>query len=205
MRLLLGLLLFVRALSAWGVGGFQVEPSELALLPPYCIPLANRSAGDPYHPALKKWERILGKDYSHMHHYCAALLAMNRAERAIDKGIRHSHLQRARGEFGYVEKHATPGFVLKPELLVNVSIVQEQLGDIKEALLYAEQAVAAKPGYLKATRHLADLLVRQGARSKARAVLEEGLRVKPNAASLKRRIDCLDGKRKERCPLGYIE
>ena len=205
MRLFLALLLSVNALPAWGVGGFQVEPSELALLPPYCIPLANRSAGDPYHPALKKWERIIGKDYSHMHHYCAALVAMNRAERAIDKSKRRIHLQRARSEFGYVEKHATPRFVLKPELLVNISIVQEQLGDITKSLLYAELAVEAKPGYLKAIRHLADLLVRQSARSRARTVLEEGLRIRPSAASLKRRIDCLEGKRKERCPLGYIE
>ena len=73
-----------------------------------------------------------------------------------------------------------------------------------ESSVYARQAVDAKPDYLKAVRHLADLLVRQGDRSEARAVLEEGLRKKPKASSIRRRIGCLDGKHDRLCPPEYL-
>ena len=186
------------------IGSFNPTNDELRMLPQYCSVRAASWGNDANDPRARRWFNVFGKDFIHMHHYCIALLEMRRADRIFDTNKRRSHLRKARSEFDYMERKSSPGFVLRPELLLNISIVMERLGDMGESLIYARQAVDAKPDYLKAVRHLADLLVRQGDRSEARAVLEEGLRKKPKASSIRRRIGCLDGKHDRLCPPEYL-
>ena len=61
--------------SQWACGAYPGTDADFAVLPPYCkarlSPLGDKD------PSNQLWNRRLGHDFLHIHHYCAGLHTRN--------------------------------------------------------------------------------------------------------------------------------
>ena len=188
--------------EAGAIGKFKATPAELRLLPAYCGPRAQPWGNDSSRPEVRRWFRVFGRDYVHMHHYCLAMLKLRRAPTIADGRKRRAAYAVARNNLLYMEKNVSRGFLLWPELKVLLAEAYRGLGDRARAVAAAQQALAVKPDYARAAVFLADEWVAMGRREEARRVLEAAIKHGARARSLMRRLACLEG-RGRRCPAGY--
>lgn len=199
-RLFFGLLLFsflmmntlLYSSSVSAIGSFSPTPAELTLLPPFCGPRAEHWGNDISRPEVAYWVGIFGKDYRHMHHYCDALLSINRAQASMNAQERGASYSRALDNLEYTQKAASAGFVLWPDVLYNRARIQRSRGDMVAATSSLREAIERNADYAPPYAELADIYVALGKRSEARKVLEEGLARQPGSRLLKRRLGCLD-------------
>lgn len=185
----------VTILLVWagGAGASKdVEPTEaeLAFLPPYCkdAKTTTRRSGNYLSlPSSQYWLKILGREFSHIHHYCRGLAAMQRAETARDKWTRTYYFRAVIGEINYVLERADAKFVLLPELYTQKGLATMRLKQGGDAVTLFEKALQLKADYWVPYAYLSDYYRDIGEREKARQVLTEGLRHVPDSKSLQRR------------------
>lgn len=161
---------------------------DFSLLPPYCKARFRKTS----EADQKAWAKKIGRiAWNNIHHYCAGLDYLNKARFASDKKKNIMFLNKAIGEFDYMQKRAGAKFILQPEIAVNKGRAHLQLLQFGEALQEFHRAIKKYPKYVPAYTELSDYYLEQGDKDEARAILEKGLKMVPDSKSLKRRMDKL--------------
>jgi hypothetical protein len=183
---LLGMLLPISSvLAEWAP-----SQADMASLPPYCAVKFNE-AKDP--EATKSWRASMGGDFIHIHHYCAGLNFLNHA-RGKFSSKDNGTLEAAVREFDYVLTNGSPGFYLRPEILMNRGIALSMMNRNGEAVGNLLKSIELNAKQPRAYATLADLYEKQNNRSKALDTISEGLRHNPDTKSLQHRYTELGGK-----------
>ncbi|MCW5611016.1 MAG: tetratricopeptide repeat protein [Rubrivivax sp.] len=189
-------------LALLAAGLAQAEPEnitwgELALTHPVCyhtqaIPLTGWIQYERQSPLSDYWNNVLGGQGMlwAMHHYCWALIHLQRAQAAgVPAHVRKYLTEVAVSDFHYVVRHARrlpdPNqFRMLPEILYRIGDAHSKLGQIAPALEAFQQSRHSKPDYWPAYVGEADLLARSGLRKDALAILERGLVLMPGEANI---------------------
>ena len=160
----------------------NLTPGEMALLPEYCPYTIVYYRGG---PDRELWQARLGPTLTHLHHYCWALLKVNRARsRGYPPQLRYNLIASAVQEIQYVLNNGEPNFVLIPELLYRAGTFHVLNNDLVPAMDFFERSRAAKADYWPPYVDLANIHMRLGRRAKAAEVLRGGLEVMPNEPAL---------------------
>jgi tetratricopeptide (TPR) repeat protein len=131
----------------------------------------------------------MGKTFWAVHHYCWALIHLQRAARpGLPKQDRDHMTRVAIHDFYYVineaKRNGEDQFVLLPELFYRSGEAYVQLGEFPQAMAEFELSRQAKADYWPPYVAQAQLHARLGMRSHARDLLEAGLRLMPNEVAL---------------------
>lgn len=177
------LLPIASAKAAW-----EPTQAEMAALPPYCAARFNQGSD-----AFKNWQKTMGSDFIHIHHYCVGLKLLNHV-RGSSSSKKNETLGAAVREFDYVLTHAAPDFYMRPEILMNRGIALSMMKRDGEAVSNLLQAIELNPKQPRAYLTLADLYGKMKNRTKALETVSEGLRHNPDTRSLQRRYSELGGK-----------
>ena len=172
----------------------QWEPtlSEMVSLPPYCSVRFNSKQGSPQYDF---WEKRLGRDFIHTHHYCAGLNFLNRYYLAVTPQDKQYNLDNALNNFSYMVDHASPTYILMPEVYLNRGMVNSLLHNDAQAISDLHTAQKLNPKLTNTYFVLADFYVRIKQEDQALEAVSEGLRYNPDSTSLKQRYDQLGGKK----------
>ena len=165
--------------------------SELALLPPYCRGTQQIRTISKDQTPVEQYEAIYGVTYHHLHHYCWALNAENKAGMISDKYLRESKLNNALGDIKYVLDRAEPDFVLLPAIYNSKARILFALHRDSEAVLALEKAIEIKPDYVPAIARLSDYFVHEGNKAQAIKTLETGIDNTENANGLIKKLAAL--------------
>ena len=175
---LLGVLLLLPTSTYAVFDGVNATPSEIFALPPYCIARYEMETGKKMgNPDAAKWAQALGKDMEHIHHYCKGLIHLSRAESSGRGNERAKWARYALGGFNYMLRSAKPDSLLLPEIHFNKgkAYLLLQKGPLAEAEFL--RTIELNPGYTQAYSALSDYYRESGAQNKARAILEQGLKL----------------------------
>ena len=181
-----------------GVTGALAQPTnmtlgEVALTHPVCQDAQGMPSGWVQHfrhsPRAPYWEGVMGKTFWAVHHYCWALIHLQRAARpGLPKMDRDHAIRVAIRDFYYVINEAFRNgedqFVLLPELYYRAGECYVQLGDFPQAIAEFERSRKAKLDYWPPYLAQAQLHLKLGMRTQAREMLEAGLQVMPDEPNL---------------------
>lgn len=160
---------------------------ELKFLPPYCCKVAQNR--DLWERERDKWGGVFrskgesGQDWIHIHHYCFGLVALSRMQRGV--GDRNHLLKRAEGEFKYMIEHASPKFILMPEILLKLGQVKLMMGNQAEALRHYYKSIQLKKDYVPAYVQIINYYVLNNNRNEALKFVKMGLKYAPESGVLK--------------------
>ena len=166
------------------------KESDFTMLPPYCkarILSGNKS------PEYNRWLQRLGRDtFVHVHHYCAGLFTMGVANRDYEK--RGYLLNRALGEFAYMEQHAPKQSQLMPEIFMKKGKVMLLLGRDPEALSAFNTSLLLNKRYSPSYMAIADYYILRKQYEEAMDITKKGLIAVPKSKGLKRRQNKISSK-----------
>jgi tetratricopeptide (TPR) repeat protein len=147
--------------------------AEINRLPAYCrgVQTIRGITKDPV--SIETHMKVYGEPYYHLHHYCLALIAENRAVGTVGM-TKRGYLNGALGDIDYSMRHAipTPSFIFLPEMYTGKARVLLKLGRAPEAVGSLYKALQLKPDYAPAALQLSRYFERQGERAKAIAILK---------------------------------
>ncbi len=164
----------------------NITRGEIALLPGYC-PDTQTFSRDDARTSVKseRWRAMFGPTFSALHHYCWGLISVSRARSPGVLGLtRQGLLMSAINDFRYVVQHATPDFILLPEIYYRMGETQLELQAYGAALDAFTMSRQAKPDYWPPYARWAEALVKLGKKNEALAHLEQGLRLMPAEPAL---------------------
>ena len=167
----------------------EITDSEVALLPKYCpytqsfkygIRAAMQNS-----PQTENWLQTVGPGFWHLHHYCWALIQIQRSERSttpreLRKGYRGAALDNLR----YVVKNSPPNLVLLPEIFTWIGRMELLLDRPAMAHEAFAKAWETKNDYWPPYFHWAEHLLDKGQRAEATAVARSGLEHAPETKPL---------------------
>lgn len=137
---------------------------------------------------------MLGKDFRHLHHYCWALINLNRATRyGIPKLQRKGLLESVLSDYQYVLDRADPEFLLLPEILTRAGEAELMLARPERAGEAFARARQLKPDYWPAYSHWIEYLIGKGRRGEAKEFAREGLEISPSSKTLQEQYRLLGG------------
>ena len=195
--LVIGGLLLLFSATTFAGKPENVTEEEKALLPSYCMDTYSFSKyGDGYKnaPNVPKWVGMMGDAFWAMHHYCWALINLNRAQKpTMPAGTRQLTREYAIGDMQYVINNAAPDFVLLPEIYTKIGEVQLNLDRPRDAQVAFVKAQSLKPDYWPPYYRWGDYLRRTGRKKEAREVVEEGLSYSPQSKLLRGLLTELGG------------
>jgi tetratricopeptide (TPR) repeat protein len=168
----------------------NLSEKELLTLPRYCYVRIRALNG----PEYKEWERKMGPDLVHTHHYCGGLSYLKRYYGATTERERQFFLRLAHANLEYMVNHASPGYSLMPDVYFRLGEVHRFAGRAGIAKASYDKSIELNPRVPSAYGGLADLYVQSGQKAKALEVVSEGLRYNPETRSLQRRFRELGGK-----------
>ncbi len=195
--------LFRAAFAAVGLAvamhGAQAQPvnmtaGEVALTHPVCEDAQGMPAGWVQHfrhsPRAPYWEGVMGKTFWAVHHYCWALIHLQRAARPGLPKMDRDHMVRvAIRDFYYVineaRRNGEDQFVLLPELFYRAGEAYVLLQEYPQAMAEFELSRQAKPDYWPPYVAQAQLHGKLGMKAQARDLLEAGLKVMPDEPNLR--------------------
>lgn len=163
--------------------------SEMKSLPPFCKARFTEGSAE-----YKRWESLLGADYGHTHHYCAAVNFLNRYYRDRTKQAKAFNLNNARSNFEYMVTHAAPSYSLMPEIYLNLGTIYSLMNQTGKAITHFNKAIELNPRQPRAYNALADYYAKNSQTAKALEAVYEGLRHNPGTKSLQRRYTELGGR-----------
>lgn len=90
----------------------------------------------------QKWQKIIGKDYGHFHHYCRGLTFLRRGRLELDKIKRERTLRTSIKEMTYTITHSSSHLNPKIRAMIHSQIAQafELMGKFEEALVEKKKA-----------------------------------------------------------------
>ncbi len=181
-------------ISQAGAADMSVRPNaaEMMSLPPFCAARLNGAQGS---PEWNTWRSRLGDNFLDIHHYCFALVAVDRYWGARTQQDRGFYLQRALNNFDYIVNAAKPDFPLRAEVYSDRGNLFKLMGKPGEAARDFNQAMSLNPKLVKPYLQLAELQVESKARARALETITEGLRQVPDSKALQRRYLELGGKK----------
>ena len=169
--------------------GVVVDENEYLLLPEYCRAQGN-VAPKYYNKYLRdglvrKWQSALGSNYGHYHHFCWAIVLTMRAYRSSSPyGSTRQMASYAVGEVSYSLEHATPDFILLPEVYTKQGEAFLLARDDRNAEAAFRKAWEIKPDYWRPYVWWGQHLLNTGKFGEALAVAEEGLKNAPEVKAL---------------------
>lgn len=192
---------------AAAVQGVHAQPAnmtagEVALTHPVCEDAQGMPAGWVQHfrhsPRAPYWESVMGKTFWAVHHYCWALIHLQRAARpGLPKPERDHMIRVAIRDFYYVINEARQNseaqFVLLPELHYRAGESYILLQEYPQAMAEFELSRRAKPDYWPPYVAQAQLHARLGMRAQARQLVEAGLQVMPDEPNLREAMRRIGG------------
>ena len=148
----------------------SVRPNaaEMRSLPPFCAVRLNGTQGS---PEWNSWRSQIGENFLDIHHYCFALVAVNRYWGARNPADRGFYLQRALNNFNYIIEAAKPDFTLRADVYSDRGNLFKLMGKPGDAVKDFNQALSINPRNAKPYLQLADLYM--GSKDTTRA-LETG-------------------------------
>jgi tetratricopeptide (TPR) repeat protein len=187
------LLVWVGSISSAAALDTSATPNakEMLIMPPFCVAKFTLAQGSPEWNA---WRDRVGENFIDIHHYCFALVAVNRywsSRSAQDRGF---YLQRALINYNYVVNAMKPDFRLGAELYSDRGALFMLMGKPGEAVKDFNKALSINPNFAKAYLQLADLQLAIKAPARALETVTEGLRHLPDSTTLQRRYLELGGK-----------
>lgn len=166
--------------------------AEIALLPPYCATKFKHL------PDYDSWRQALGPSFEDVHHYCGALVHLNRYYKSSSTQDRKFFLKNMFTNMDYMFSHvkqSQPRNVLLPEMHFTMGKMLIIAGRDAQAIKEFLQATQLKPDYADPYAALADLYAKAGKKQDALKTLEEGLSHAPESRGLVRRYRALGGKK----------
>lgn len=164
---------------------WEPNDAELRMLPKYCTTrIIIRK--DTSNEDVKKYYRIFGKDWDHMHHFCGGLANINRARASMKPAEKKQQYRGALSQMDYMLKYSSSNFFLRAKIHVLKGDIYLETGDVSQAVNEYHKAVAFKKDYEEGYIKLSIVaLIYQKNPVTARKYLEIGLRHKPNSKKLK--------------------
>ena len=173
----------------------NITPGEVALIPEYCRDAQGfETRGFPERPTpgQARWIPAMGRSFWAVHHYCWALVGVNRAKRAgVSVQDRKFLYESAVSDGAYVLQNASPDFVLLPEIHLRMGQFYIALGDWGRALDHLNKSWELKPDYWPAYLELATINKAHGRRQAAIDVLNAGLQQVPGQLQLTEALQSL--------------
>lgn len=192
--LILGMYVGTADRSIAGLQG-EIKPHEVSVLPEYCRFTITFSPQFGSKEGTQYWLQQLGDPFKSMHHYCWALIALNRANRfsATQQEKRHNYGS-AVSDIDFVLRYAGDDFVLMPEILTRRAEALVKLDEHAGAERDLERAIRIKPDYWPAYAALAESFKAQGKQSRAIQVLKEGIGKAKDPRMLERMLNQFQGR-----------
>ncbi|MCE2572198.1 tetratricopeptide repeat protein [Motilimonas eburnea] len=169
------LLLSLSQVQAKGIGNFSATPEELMTLPGYCRPKASKNGNNMRVPEVKYWsDRIGSKVYSHIHHYCHALvqiqhyLSRDRSEKVLVKA--------ALNNVNYSLTRTPPEHAIYPELLLTKGYIYEVSQQYDKAVESINEVVVMSPRLVRSYVQLSRIYLLNQQPQQAIEVLEIGIK-----------------------------
>lgn len=179
-RFLVFLLLTLTGFAMPAMAG-QWTDSEIRSMPPYCAARLHKSSAQENH-----WRSVLGPDYLHTHHFCAAIGYINRYYAARTARSKTFNLQNAMGNLNYMITHASPDYSLMPEVYLNRGQVHAFMKNDGAAIMDMLKAIELGPHLTRAYSMAAGHYVKMNNKDKALNVVTEGVRLNPDSTALQR-------------------
>lgn len=177
------------AFSAQAQGAANITDAEFAMLPPYCA--VKMRTHDP--AASQSWDAQLGhENWIHMHHYCDALVEVNRAQHS-NAYERKRALDNATGQFDYVLKNTRPDFFMRPDFHYRKGLSLQLKNAEGAAIAEFRRAVEIKADFAPALIELVKFYKKTGKKDMALSALKQGLEKSPTNKSLRSRFQELGG------------
>jgi tetratricopeptide (TPR) repeat protein len=164
------------------MGGAGRTPQDLAMLPPACLAKFNGTLEEK-----RMWAKALGDAYTHLHHYCGGLIALNRISRGL--GDRDYLLDNALYQFGYMQKFLSENNPLRSEVEYNAGFTLYEMKRIPAALVPLRKAIQLKPDYVSAYLLLSRCYQQLGKSTSAAEILRAGLAKVPASQALQSALD----------------
>ena len=183
------LLLILLVLQALPTFADQWTDGELRVLPPYCAARVKPTPGQ-----YEYWNNILGPDFLHTHHYCYALVSINRYYAARSPRMQAFNLQNAHNDLSYVVRAASQSYSLMPEIYLHRGVVLTLMKKDGEALRDLLKALELNPKLIRGYTLVSDYYIKIKLPDEALKVVTEGLRHNPGNAHLQRLYQKSGGK-----------
>ncbi|MFT4582900.1 MAG: tetratricopeptide (TPR) repeat protein [Gammaproteobacteria bacterium] len=188
---LLFCVLTVLSTSAWGYS-FTLSAREWSSWPAYCkakyviTSIGQRSQFARQVPAseVKKWEEKLGHTlWPPIHHGCAAMVWINRAERASDSHTREVAIRSTIGESDYTFRYLSRDNFLHAKLSSLVARAHDLRGQKTKAREMIRQLIKTNPEHVDLYTVLSKFYFDDGNFSGAKTLLTNGMEhvAKPSA------------------------
>ena len=179
--LLLSFSLPVVAATNAATNATNYSDAEIKALPPFCEARLKRIPGK-----FEYWNKILGPDFIHTHHYCSGLAQINRYYRARTRQQKTYSLQGANGALSYMVSHASPSYSLMPDVYLNRGLVLSLMGNTGGAITDLKKAQELNPKLVRAYTLSSDIHAKLKQKDEALAVVVDGLRHVPDSTVLQR-------------------
>ncbi|PCJ37934.1 MAG: hypothetical protein COA75_01570 [Cellvibrionales bacterium] len=187
-KILIFLLIAFSTMSFNVFSFFPETNKDFSLLPAFCKVRAGRGTA----VEVTLWKKRLGSDYIHIHHFCAGLhsynyTTMNFPKNKDEKAFHRHALRSVLGEVNYMESHVkNKKFVMFPSIYLLKAKAHADLGQRAKALVYYNKSITANKKFTRAYLSLSRYYQKLGDKTKALAIIEQGLQYKPSSKSLNR-------------------
>lgn len=118
----------------------------------------------------KKWNKKIGKDYIHYHHWVLALVSFNRGLREMDPGKKKYLLKNSVGEFTYVIERVSKSNPHKYILHFFRGEALKNIGEFGQAIKDYVAAVSLNKNYLPSYLRLKEIHTQTGMHKKAKEI-----------------------------------
>jgi tetratricopeptide (TPR) repeat protein len=176
----------------------NITQDEMSLTSPFCV---DTEAFSGIHqcttgrtPKSHYWERVMGKGFCALHHYCWAQIILMRANRHnVSAEVRKRQYGYVINEYYYVIKNSPGDFILLPEIYTRLGQAELHLNNPDKANTAFAKARELKPNYWPAYVHWVNFLIQVGKRADAKALAKIGLENSPDAKVLIEQYQRLGG------------
>lgn len=171
----------------------NITPQEVDLIPQWCPSYTEtlgviRPARDPM--VVAKINKLKRSGCSGIHHYCWALVRMNRF--VLDHKLTPAEgkflLTEAIADIDYGIRNSKPSCSIQAEMHAKTGEIFGLLGDHPKAEDAYKKAFKYQKNYARSYIGIADLYELRGNPAQAIAVLEEGIKANPRSSALRRKL-----------------
>jgi tetratricopeptide (TPR) repeat protein len=149
------------------------------------IPVTGWTQHYRHSPRSDFWVNQIGKAFWAMHHYCWAMIHLQRSNQiGITPQLKEHMIRTAIADYMYVIINSDEKFLLLTELYYRIGRAHLLLRESWQALEAFEKSLAAKPDYWPAFIGLADSNALVGRLAEAIAAIDRGLAVMPQQKNL---------------------